>query len=58
MKKIALIFIMLVSVAFAGEINEYVSDVYFANGINTTDKSAESTKNEIEERGSSLYYLL
>lgn len=31
------------------EINEYLNDVYFANGINTDDASAESTKNRIQK---------
>ena len=50
MKKIVFIFLLIISAAFSGEINEYVSDVYFANGVNTNDASAESTKNEIKTK--------
>ena len=48
MKKIVLVFAILVSVAFAGEINEYVSDVYFANGINTSVASGATTRTAIK----------
>ncbi len=48
MKKIVLVFAVLVSAAFSGEINEYVSDVYFANGINTSVASGATTRTAIK----------
>jgi len=48
MSKIILLIIFTFGSMLHAEINEYKSDVYFANGINTADKSAEATKNEIE----------
>ncbi len=49
MKKIFLIFLLGVSFSFA-EINEYVSDVYFANGIDTPRKIADESKRKIAKK--------
>ena len=48
MKNIFLGFIFLLSVSSA-EINEYMSDVYFANGINTNGKQGDKALKDIEE---------
>jgi len=47
MRKIFLGFIFLLSVSFA-EINEYMSDVYFANGINTDKLKADEAIKDIK----------
>jgi len=47
MRKIFLGFLFLLSVSFA-EINEYMSDVYFANGINTDKLKADEAIKDIK----------
>ncbi len=48
MKKIVFIFLLIISAAFSGEINEYKVDVYFANGVNTDKLSTSKTKTDIK----------
>ena len=49
MKRI--IFILLFCVSFlSAEINEYLSDVYFANGIDTTKEQAYLSKDKLSEK--------
>jgi len=54
MKKIFLGFIILLSSLQALEVNEYLSDVYFANGINTDEDSARDSVDDISEKFPSL----
>ena len=46
MKKILLIFFFSISFLSA-EINEYVSDVYFANGIDTSYSQAKKSRDDL-----------
>jgi len=48
MKKIILIILLFTSFLSAS-INEYLSDVYFANGIDTKEKSAYKALSEIQD---------
>ena len=49
MKKIVLLFLLSISFLSA-EINECVSDVYFANGINTDSDDAKQDLNRINTK--------
>ena len=48
MKKILLIFFFSISFLSA-EINEYLSDVYFANGIDTSEDDAKLSLEDIND---------
>jgi len=47
---VILLFMLITPSILQAEINEYMNDVYFSNGINTNDSEAELTKEEIKIR--------
>ena len=49
MKKVLLVLLFCVNFLSA-EINEYVSDVYFANGIDTSKKAADESKRKLSKK--------
>ena len=49
MKKILLILLFFISFLSA-EINEYLTDVYFANGIDTSIKAADESKRKLSKK--------
>ncbi len=49
MKKIFLILLLGMNFSFA-EINEYMSDVYFANGIDTSIGQATRAKDKLKDK--------
>ncbi len=50
MKKLLIAFLFLFIASLQAEVNEYQSDVYFANGINTTKEQADDAKNALKKK--------
>ncbi len=49
MKKLLFVWLLFMGALYALTVNEYLNDVYFANGINTDEKTAKKSRDILKK---------